>query len=127
MGNNTIRFELTVRDDLHPVCFVYEDQDGQLTDGSVNTIIGEPVTITYSLSNQDFTFDKPLVTNNFNSDISFQLSDDKKSIEILNKATNTDFVGIRLVVERGSDNKKFATPDPKIKSTPRNGRGPNQN
>ena len=114
----TVNFRMTIDMDIIPPLYTYYNNDNQPTNGSVTTTCGDPVNIIYTLGTSGFQFLDPAITNNFDCDISFEISEDKQTLTILNSAEHVDKVGIQFIVQDLSTGQKYASPDPRIRSKP---------
>lgn len=125
----TIPFTVKVLTDVIPTVFTYENEDCVLTDGSVTTFVGDKTIIVYTLDNpsedEKLSFVEPIITNNFQDDVSFKISTSKHENDTLSLIDNGKYpesVGLRLVVKStvtvGGEIhiQKFASPDPQIKA-----------
>lgn len=117
----TVSFNVTVDTDITPPIFIFYNSDGEATNGSVTFKVPEGSTtqVIYNLTTSGFTFVDPIVTNNFDNDTSYAISDNNQTLTITDDVATKQTIGLQLVVEN-SNGQKFASPDPRIKNRPSN-------
>ncbi|MEO9944390.1 MAG: DP-EP family protein [Paraglaciecola sp.] len=93
--------------------FSYTDIDGNPSDGNV-TVSVDNTKIIYRLATavnpeERFDFDKPEITGDTGSDLTYRISADKQTITIVDTDADKEDVCLKLVVS-----KSYTSPDPTI-------------
>lgn len=117
--SETITFSVTVDTEISPPVFIFYNDENQATDGSVTFKVkeGETTQVIYNLATSGFEFIDPIVTNNFDNDTSYAISNNNQTLTITDEVVTKQTIGLQLVVQNGSG-QKFASPDPKLKNRP---------
>ncbi|MFC3120278.1 DP-EP family protein [Agaribacter flavus] len=114
-----IKFGTTVDTSIVPPIFTFYNEDNQATNGNVTVYHGEKASIDYTLDTPGYYFVVPAITNNFNQDVEYVISEKAQKLSIsFTPSADYEDIGLQLIIQHICTGQKYASPDPKIKAKP---------